>query len=66
MEGLSYIFVFNLLKIGGAFLNKLVDENDIVGFDFVKSIGQNICPLNLHANKAPSGENIFASRVPFM
>ncbi|XP_028409247.1 uncharacterized protein LOC114531834 [Dendronephthya gigantea] len=49
------------LKIGGAFVQKLVDEQgEFVAFEYVKSIGQNICPLNLYANKEPSGENIYS------
>lgn len=36
------------------------EEGELVHFDFVKSIGQNICPLNLFGNKEPSGENIHA------
>ena len=50
-----------MLKIGGALVQKLEDEQgEFVQFEFVKSIGQNICPLNLYLNKEPSGENIHA------
>ena len=43
------------LKIGGSFVDKLEDEQG----EYVKSIGQNICPLNLYGGKEPSGENIY-------
>ena len=36
------------------------EEGEIVNFDFVKGIGQNICPLNLFGNEEPSGKNIHA------
>lgn len=42
-------------------MQKLEDEQGgFVAFEYVKSIGQNICPLNLYANKEPSGENIYS------
>ncbi len=45
----------------GAFVQKLEDElGEFVTFEYVKSIGQNICPLNLYGNKEPSGENIYS------
>lgn len=48
------------LKIGGSFVNKLEDEQgEFVQFEYVKSIGQNICPLNLYGGKEPTGENIY-------
>lgn len=51
--------VLILFKIGGAFVHKLEDEQgEFVQYEFVKSIGQNICHLNLYGNKEPSGENI--------
>ena len=61
MLTLLYNLSFCLLKIGGALVQKLKDEQgEFVQFEFVKSIGQNICPLNLYLNKEPSGENIHA------
>ena len=48
------------LKIGGSFVDKLEDEQgEFVQFEYVKSIGHNICPLNLYGGKEPSGENIY-------
>ena len=42
-------------------MNKFEDEHgEFVPFEYVKSIGQNICPLNLYGNKEPSGENIYS------
>ena len=42
-------------------MTKLEDEEgEFVNFEYVKSIGQNICPLNLYGNKEPSGENIYS------
>ena len=41
-------------------MDKLEDEHgDMVHFNFVKSIGQNICPLNLFGNKEPTGDSIY-------
>ena len=48
------------LKIGGSFVDRLEDEQgEFVQFEYVKSIDQNICPLNLYGGKEPSGENIY-------
>ena len=37
-----------------------MSKGELVQFEYVKSIGQNICPLNLYGGKEPSGENIYA------
>jgi hypothetical protein len=42
-------------------VQKLEDKlGEFVTFEYVKSIGQNICPLNVYGNKEPSGENIYS------
>ena len=34
------------------------EDDEFVALEYIKSIGQSICPLNLYGNKEPSGENI--------
>ena len=43
------------MQVGGALLDLLQDDNDgIIQFEFVKCIGQSVCPLNLFGDKEPT------------
>lgn len=55
----DFLFCFCFVQVGGALVDVLRDEEGgVIPFEFVKSIGKSICPLNLFSDKELTGATL--------